>query len=320
MIVASFLKNLADLTSNQHFCIAYSGGLDSRVLLACAVKLRELNPGYSISAVHVHHGINADADKWVEHCQQVCDELRVPLTVYRVDGRKKDGLSPEAVAREARFGAFTQHLGANESLLLGQHADDQAETILLRLFRGAGPLGLGGMQAKTVLGKGELLRPFLSLSKADLLEYARANGLSWIEDESNTSYEFDRNFLRHEIMPALKQRWPQVDRAVNRSGKLCVEVAHALQALANEDLEKMQIDGKQTLDVSQLLALSSERRLGVIRVWLQRLGFAFPSFDHMHRIDREVLQARPGAKPRLKIGSYEISRAQGHLHVLALKV
>ena len=327
------LSNIISLTTSKKLIVAFSGGMDSHVLLDLVVKTKVLSPDYQVSALHVHHGISPNADEWAEHCETICKELEIPCTVLWVDGSVKDGGSPEEMAREARFEAFENFLQPHECLLMAHHEADQAETILLRLFRGTGPLGLGGIPEKAKVGQSELIRPLLHIPKDALLQYASENHLQWIEDESNTNTRFDRNFLRHEILPTLYARWPRVLRSVNRSGALCLETATAVQVLALKDLEMVlsknannskethnsknaqNTETFETLSVSKLLGLDPVRRKGVIRCWLQRLGFALPSRSHMERIDREVLNAKPGSKPRLKISEYEIKRIKDELSV-----
>ena len=315
----SILQIVQSLTPARRLWVGYSGGVDSHVLLDILAKTFQHLPEFHVGALHVHHGISEHADDWVEHCEKVCSALQVPLTVLMVDGKVREGRSPEEVAREARFQAIEQFLAEDEALVLAHHEEDQAETILLRLFRGTGPYGLGGIPEKSKVGKGELIRPFLKISKEEILSYAKEHHLAWIEDESNHNTRFDRNFLRHEIMPVIAARWPRVVRSVGRAGALCFETATAVQVMAKQDLEC--VKGKEdTLSVSALLNLDLARRRGVIRYWLQGLGFALPSRDHMERIDREVLRAKPGSKPKLKISEYEIWREKDSLKVLDLVV
>ncbi len=306
------------LTEAKKLWVGYSGGMDSHVLLDLVVRAFAKSPNYQISALHVHHGISEHADLWVQHCEQICSFLKVSLTVLWVNGNVVEGRSPEEVAREARFSAFESFLKEGECLLLAHHEADQAETILLRLFRGSGPLGLGGIPEKNVLGNSELIRPLLKVSKETILNYARDRSLQWIEDDSNTNIRFDRNFLRSEIMPLLVARWPRVVRSITRGGALCLETATAVQVLAQSDLETVKGKISDTLSVSGLLELDVVRRRAVIRYWLQHLGFALPSRDHMERIDREVLKAKAGRKPKLKISCYEISRKKDELYVMGL--
>jgi len=308
-------KYIQTLTDSKHLWVGYSGGVDSHVLLDLMVHAFAMEPDYQVGAVHVHHGLHNDADAWVKQCEQICASLQIPLKVLWVDASVKEGGSPEEAAREARFQALEEFLSEEEALLLGHHESDQAETILFRLFRGAGPKGLGGMETKVNFGKSHLIRPLLSVPKEDILSYAKQRNLKWIEDDSNQNCRFDRNFLRNEIIPQLTARWPRVLRSINRTGVLCLETATAVQALALQDLPAVKGKVEGTLSVSQLLKLESTRRRGVIRLWLQLQGFSFPSQDHMERIEREVLKAKSGAKPRLKISHYEIKRKKDELMV-----
>lgn len=307
---------------SRHFVVGYSGGVDSHVLLHLAKTASDIsgNPDIHISALHIHHGLSPKADDWAKHCEQICSEAKIPLTVLWVDAQVYEGRSPEEVAREARFQAFEQYLKPTECLLLAHHAEDQAETILLRLFRGAGPTGLSGMSERTRLGQADVLRPFLSVSKQDILEYAKHHQLSWIEDESNHHLRFDRNFLRNEIIPKLTARWPRVIRSVNRAGALCLETATAVQVLAKEDYETVLGKLENSLSVPSLLRLETARRRGVIRYWFQQQGALPPSREHMERIDAEVLGAKPDKHPKLKLGEYEIRRKQKDLLLVRLSV
>lgn len=282
----------------------------------------DIDPNYDVqvSALHIHHGLSPKADDWAKHCEHICSEVKIPLTVLWVDAAVYEGRSPEEVAREARFKAFEQYLKPTECLLLAHHAEDQAETILLRLFRGAGPTGLSGMTERSRIGAADVLRPFLSVSKQDILEYAKQHQLSWIEDESNHNPRFDRNFLRNEIVPKLTARWPRVIRSVNRAGSLCLETATAVQVLAKEDYGTVLGTLENSLSVPGLLNLDTARRRGVIRYWFLQQGSLPPSREHMERIDAEVLGAKPDKHPKLKLGEYEIRRKQKNLMLIRLSV
>ncbi len=310
------LESLKTLSERPRVWIGYSGGVDSHVLLHLMHRALYQNPDYQIHAIHIHHGLSPQADHWVKHCQAICQVLKCHLTVLHVEGRALGDQSPEEAARKARFAAFKTVLGIDDVLCLAHHASDQAETILWRLLRGSGPQGLGGMKAKTMLGKVSCIRPFLKVSKAAILEYASNHGLEWIEDQSNQDTRFDRNFLRQNIMPSLEQRWPKMVSSINRSGALCKETADAVEALAKKELSLLQdTEEAQTLAVSGLLTLDTLLRQTVIRLWLAEQGLQAPSYDHMQRIDREVLRAKRGAKPHLKIGDYTLLRINHRLIV-----
>ncbi len=313
---ALLFDTLTALSDRPRIWVAYSGGLDSHVLLHLMHRALSHNPLYQLAAIHIHHGISAQADDWVKHCKAVCAVLDCPLTVLYVEGRAVGDQSPEEAARKARFTAFKNLLGAEDCLCLAHHASDQAETILWRLLRGSGPQGLGGMMSKTLLGDLQCIRPFLEVSKAAILAYATSHDLVWIEDPSNQDTRFDRNFLRQNMMPLLEARWPQMVRSINRSAALCKETADAVEIVAKKNLSHLQDkEDDQSLSVSGLLALDTLLRQTVIRLWLAEQGLQAPSYDHMQRIDREVLGAKGGAKPHLKIGDYTLRRINHRLVV-----
>jgi tRNA(Ile)-lysidine synthase len=313
---AFLFDTLRALSNRSRVWVAYSGGLDSHVLLHLMHRALSNNPLYQLSAIHIHHGISAQADDWVKHCETVCAALDCPLTVLYVEGGVVGDQSPEEAARKARFTAFENRLGAIDCLCLAHHASDQAETILWRLLRGSGPQGLGGMAQKMHRGVLEILRPLLHVSKTSILAYAKSHHLVWIEDPSNQDTRFDRNFLRQNMMPLLEARWPQMVRSINRSAALCKETADAVEIVAKKNLSHLQDkEDNQSLSVSGLLALDTLLRQTVIRLWLAEQGLQAPSYDHMQRIDREVLGAKRGAKPSLKIGHYTLRRINHRLVV-----
>jgi len=197
----------------KRLAVGLSGGVDSVVLLHL---LRELAPrhGFRLSAVHVHHGLSPNADDWARFCRKLCRGWVVPLTVRRVSVQKK-GRGLEAAAREARRAAFAAV--AADAIVLAHHLDDQAETVLLNLLRGAGPRGAAAMQAAGRLGDKRLLRPLLQVRRREILAYARAHHLEWIEDESNRDAALARNFLRLRVGPLLEERFPRWRESLARA-------------------------------------------------------------------------------------------------------
>ncbi|CAD1793331.1 tRNA lysidine(34) synthetase TilS [Xanthomonas arboricola pv. juglandis] len=246
--------------------VAYSGGMDSSVLLhllATTSRYRQMG----VRAVHVHHGLHADADAWAAHCQRQCDALQVPLQIARVQVARDSGLGLEAAARQARHAAFAEALAPGEWLALAHHRDDQAETFLLRALRASGPDGLAAMRAQRPFAAGMLWRPLLEHARAAVLAYAQAQGLRWIEDPSNADARHDRNFLRTQLMPVLQQRWPQAAEALARSARLS---ADASDLLLQED--SAQLPGLLTtigaLDLRILRAQPAARRPRLLRAWV----------------------------------------------------
>ena len=223
------------LASQPAVLLAYSGGLDSSVLLHQLVLLRNQRPELQLRAVHIHHGLNPLADSWVAHCEQQCAQWQVPLEVVRVQIDARAG-GIEAAARTARYDAFSQLLLPDEALLTAQHLDDQSETVLLALKRGSGPAGLAAMPQQHWLGQHRHLRPLLAVSRSQLEAWAQHHQLSWIEDDSNQDPRYDRNFLRLKVLPLLNDRWPHFASAVARSAALCGEQEQLLDELLAEEL------------------------------------------------------------------------------------
>ena len=295
--------------------VAFSGGLDSTVLLHLLARLRERQALPPISAVHVHHGLQAVADAWVEHCRAQCAALNIPLVVRHV--QVATGASVERAAREARYGVFAEALAAGEVLLMAQHRDDQAETLLLRLLRGAGVRGLAAMPASRPLASGILLRPLLGVARAELEAWARAQGLSWIEDPSNDDTALARNFLRHEILPRLTQCWPAASAVLARDAEQLAEADALLGELAALDLKAARTPVRPdwlalpSLELAPLLALSEARQRNALREWLRPLTL-LPEREHWAGW-RDLRDAAVDAAPRWCLDGGVLRRAGGRL-------
>ncbi|UVL62822.1 tRNA lysidine(34) synthetase TilS [Pseudomonas sp. B21-032] len=301
------------------WCIALSGGLDSSVLLHLLASLSRQQPIPPIRAIHIHHGLQAAADAWPAHCQRLCDALGVELQIIRV--KVAPGASIEQGARDARYAAFTAALHPGEILLTGQHREDQAETLLFRLLRGAGLRGLGAMPGQRPLGQGLLLRPLLGVSRNDLQAYAKAQQLSWIEDPSNTDTQFSRNYLRHQVFPALLQRWPQAAQNLARSAEHLSEAQGLLDELAQDDLARAATPaafdwlGLDSLDLEVLRELSPARQRNALQYWLAprtRLP------DSRHWAGWEALRdAASDGRPLWQLTDGQLHRAAGRIWWLA---
>ncbi|WP_371369191.1 tRNA lysidine(34) synthetase TilS [Pseudomonas sp. QL9] len=290
--------------------VGLSGGLDSVVLLRALARLVEKEVLPPISAIHVHHGLQAVADDWPEHCQALCDELGVPLIVERV--KVEQGASLEQQARRARYAAFEKHLEEGEFLLTAQHRDDQAETLLFRLLRGAGVRGLAGIPAVRRLGRGSLLRPLLDVSRTELESYAREQGLQWVEDPSNGDTSLARNYLRQRVMPVLAERWPQASVNLARSAAHLAEAEALLGELAIQDLlaarGSTELDwlSLPSLQLEPLRSLSESRQRNALRHWLAPLT---PMPDSAHWATWQTLRDAAGdATPVWRLGGGELHR------------
>jgi tRNA(Ile)-lysidine synthase len=234
------LESLVPRTSAE-LCVAYSGGLDSTVLLHALARAITDRTNYRMRAAHVDHRLHPDSAKWLEHCERVAQSLQIELVPLVVTVASDPELSPEAAAREVRYAALRQILKPNEVLLTAHHADDQLETILLALMRGAGLRGLSAVPSVQIFGGGWLARPMLDFSRAELEEWARAEQLQWLEDPSNENTSFDRNFLRHRVLPALRERWPAAPHSATRSTAHLREAGRLLDVLAAADLETIAV-------------------------------------------------------------------------------
>ncbi|WP_232784243.1 tRNA lysidine(34) synthetase TilS [Moritella sp. Urea-trap-13] len=296
--------------------LAYSGGLDSHVLLHLLSRYKELYPQHDYLAVHVHHGLSANADTWLAHCQLTAAALGIHFVAEKVILNVGSRESLEAKARSARYQAIAKHLKGESLLLLGQHLDDQLETFLLQLKRGAGVKGLSAMAAQmpfALQANCQIVRPLLTLPQQSLVDYATDRQLSWVEDESNNDSSYDRNFLRHQVIPSLKQRWPGIANAVHRSAELCAEQQALADEIAQLDLVTCEYSFSG-LKIVELAKLSKIRRNNVIRFWLASQLLSMPSRHHLDKLWLEVVNAADDANPQLSWQAGLFRRYQGVLY------
>lgn len=313
---ARLLDALAGWRNAPAWHIAFSGGLDSTVLLHLLADLATREALPPISAVHIHHGLQAAADAWPQHCADVCRGLGIPLKVIHVQVATT-GASLERAAREARYAGFRQLLAPGDVLLTAQHQDDQAETLLFRLVRGAGVRGLAGMPPLRPLGGGYLVRPLLDTPRKTLEAYAKAHDVRWVEDPSNTDVQFSRNFLRQQILPALSARWPQASASMARAVSHLAEAQQLLDELAVQDLAQADTDnefewlGLPSLTLQPLKALSPARQRNALRHWLAPLT-RLPDTEHWAGWD-SLRDAGGDTRPVWRLVDGELQRSEGRL-------
>lgn len=292
--------------------VGFSGGADSSVLLHLLARAGWAR-ARGLRAVHVHHGLHAQADAWAGHCQQACAALGVPLRIVAVTV-VRDGQGPEAAARDVRHAAFEAELQDGELLALAQHRDDQAETFLLRALRASGPDGLAAMRPWRRFGRGWLWRPLLDVARTDLQAYAQAHGLHWIEDPSNADDMIERNFLRLRVLPMLRERWPQADTALARSAALCAQAADLLQPQDATQLARCTIDSASQLSVAKLRELDSPRRARVLRRWIDVLGLPALPARGVAAIESDLLPAASDSAARFDWSGATVRRWRESLH------
>lgn len=292
--------------------VGLSGGMDSTALLHLLAT--SLDAPLAVRALHVHHGLHREADAWAAHCQRLCDALGVALTIARVEVRRDQGDGLEASARTARYAAFAAELQPDEVLALAHHREDQAETFLLRALRASGPDGLGAMRPWRTLGRGWLWRPLLDIPRATLEQHARRSSLDWIEDAANADTTHDRNFLRHRLLPLLRERWPDPDASLARSAALCAQASGLLDAEDQAALSSAQGDTPRMLKVPALLALPGSRRARVLRRWIDSLGLPPLPAQGVAHVEADLLGTAGDGQPEFSWAGASIRRWRDALH------
>ena len=303
------------LRYDSRILVAFSGGVDSSVLLHALVSLRHHSrPDLLVRAVYVHHGLSHYADQWAEHCQTQCKLWQIDLQIVYVQvDASVTGI--EAAAREARYQAIHSLLSDDEILVTAQHQDDQCETFFLALKRGSGPAGLSAMPERMAFFDHQQVRPLLNITRAEIEHYAESNSLSWIEDDSNQDDRFDRNFLRLRVLPEISRRWPQFPQMVSRSAELCAEQEALLDELLTPVLEGM-IKPDGAINISALAQVSVLQRRALLRRWFRYHQVMMPSRSQLDKIWLDVALSKPDAEPQFQLGSNQIRRYRENLYLL----
>ncbi|MEO8779053.1 MAG: tRNA lysidine(34) synthetase TilS, partial [Rhodanobacter sp.] len=278
--------------------VAFSGGPDSTALLHALAQLSAARQR-GLRALHVDHGLHADSASWAARCQDFCDTLGVACEVLRVHVERDKGVGLEAAARDARHAALAAHLHDREWLLFGHHRDDQVETVLLKLLRGAGPEGLGGMRALRPFGGGQLWRPMLALSRTQLRDYVDTHQLDCIDDPSNADTALARNHLRHEIVPRLQRHWPQAADSILHSAMLSRAAADALRSQWLIAFDSLHDRASDSVEATGWLALLPALREPLLDHWLHARGLSAPTTAQRQQIERQC-GARAGQLPCIR--------------------
>lgn len=295
--------------------VAFSGGLDSTVLLHLLHKQQ-----YKITAVHVNHNLSPNAATWEQHCKEVCEQLNIEYHSHQVYcspdvAAQRRNLGIEADARKKRYAMLSQYVDNQTALLTAHHQDDQAETVILQLMRGAGVAGLAAMPEIRPFADGWLYRPLLSETRAALEAYADTHQLSWITDESNFDVSFERNFIRHELLPFIETRWPAAQRLLNRTAEHAKQADIILSEVAATDLDLIAISS-QTVDINKLIHLSAERQHNVIRFWLKKQAAIIPEQKQLQEIFDNIIHAKNDAMPLMQFAQWELRRYKNTLYLL----
>jgi tRNA(Ile)-lysidine synthase len=289
---------------HETLCVAYSGGPDSTAVLHALANLPEAR-ARGLRAIHVDHSLHAQSAQWAAHCRAFCATLGLPCEVHVASVDRAAGIGLEAAARHARYAIFAERLHAHERLVFGHHRDDQAETVLLKLLRGAGPEGLGGMRVERPLGRGTIWRPLLDTPRQMLRDYVIAHDLPCIHDPSNDDQQLARNHLRHSILPLLQAHWPQAAISIAHSARLCREAADTLQHDWRAAYESLRDEETNSLDARGWLALAPALRDPLLAHWLHTQGLTAPTTAQRRQIERQC-SAQHGQLPCIQWPGAEV--------------
>lgn len=309
------LGSLQAMPAPRQYWVAFSGGMDSTVLLHGLAEIRS-QLSAPLMAIHINHGLQAKALEWEMFCREVCARLNIQLTNLQLNLRPASGESLEAQARDARYAAIAARMQAQDMLLTAHHGDDQVETFLLQLLRGAGVSGLASMPSIREWEPGWLARPLLDYSREELLTWAKKEHLHWQDDPSNERLNIRRNYLRHKVIPLLKEQWPGLINTTSRSARHCAEASSLMREVGTMDLSLVWDKGRPwQLLISGLAVLSPQRQKNLLRYWIRRQGLPVPSHRIVERILAEVVTAQQAGSPMLSWNSGEIRRYRGRLYL-----
>lgn len=302
---------IAQLETYRKLIVGFSGGLDSTVLLHVLASVKSLKD--KLLAVHINHSISPNAKIWQNQAEEVSKKLKVDFLAKTVEFNRQSNI--EANAREVRYEFLSSLTLESDCLVLGHHKDDQVETVLLQLFRGAGIDGLAAMPELRSSASKNIARPLLSFSRFELEEYAKEKNIKWINDESNQDIHYSRNFLRHTIIPLIEEKWPGVNESIFRSASHCQQAIENLEALALMDCPELQ-KNESHLNTANLRGLNFSRISNVIRQWLKGKVVNMPSTTTLARIINEVIYARRDANPLVAWEGGTIRRYKELLYLL----
>ena len=314
LVDKAFVSLPASSKKIKSMTIALSGGIDSVVLLHLLHQLQKTQ-NFTLIASHVHHGLSKNADKWVKFCEKLCTKLSVPLDVHYIKLPQKKSLGIEGEARRLRYEKLLK--SKTDLVVLAHHEDDQAETFLLQLIRGAGVKGLSSMAHFD--DSRRLWRPLLNTSRTDIESYAKKHQLKWIEDESNQNIDFDRNFIRSKVLPILKNRFNHIIKVISRSSSHLAEAQNLLDDLAKIDIKSYLKSNnyKHKLQVKSLDKLSNARAKNILRYWLEINDQLMPSKDLLDELLRQVLMAKKDATIKIQLSKdFEIRRYKDEVYIV----
>jgi len=304
----AFRKQVSVLSEYRRWVIGFSGGVDSAVLLHLCATVPDHPP---ITLIHVNHKLQSVADQWQCFSEKIAKTYKVGFHSQAVELAS----AAEAVARDARYHVFEGYLEADDCLLLGHHADDQMETMLFRLCRGTGPDGLAGIPKSRAVGTAQLFRPLLDFTRRDIEEYASEKQLEWVEDPSNAESHYDRNYIRHNVIPSLEQRWSGCQSLWQQAAELQAVQNQLLDEIAQENLESV-LETFGGLSCEGLSSFSHNRQRNLLRYWLYRSAGERLNSAALDVIQQQVVGAGQDRQPEYRLGSCSIRRYRNCLFLV----
>ena len=320
--VSRAAARFAAKVAGKRVLLGYSGGVDSHVLLYELTRVASMHR-LTVIALHGNHQILPNSNLWEQHSREVCNKIGVEFQSHRLSVDFDRAGGRENALREARYAWFKSVMNSGDVLVTAHHLDDQVETVLFRLFRGSGARGLAGISPVRSWGNGELYRPFIDLSRSDILEFAKSHHLEWVEDESNRDESFDRNFLRERLIPILRSRWPGSSAAVARASRHLAATEALLEQIGREDLERWHLTADECqftnfgkMRISDLLAVSPERAANLLRCWGRKAVHEAPGSSQLFELLRQLERLNGAMKARLVWKSVEFRRYRDCLYLL----
>lgn len=309
------IQDIIKQYKDKLFLIAYSGGMDSTVLLYQLLQIKQTNPQINIRAIHINHNLHCHSKKWQKHCLKICQRYNIPLIIEEIDADITKNI--EETLRIKRYNLIHKNLFEKEILLTGHHLNDQCETFFLSLKRGSGPTGLSAMSVEKIFGKTKIVRPFLTKTKKELKTWAKSNKLKWIEDFTNFNTNYDRNFIRHKIFPILEKKWPFFLKNCFRTTQICNEETKLKNILLKEKMKKF-LQYNECLNVENFIHLKEELCKALIRYWISLKNIKAPSYKTIQIIYNEIIYHQKNTNIKVIIGKNEIRRYKNSLYFIKI--
>jgi tRNA(Ile)-lysidine synthase len=311
----SLLSLLNQFPSSSKFWIAYSGGMDSSVLLHL-FHTNEIKINQEVEVLYVNHGLQQEADDWGKFSKKQCQQYDLPFTQLQINDNCPKGESIEAWARDKRYELIEEIMNENDVLFTGHHKDDQVETFFLQALRGAGPRGLASMPIIKEKNNTFHVRPLLSYSREDLTHYATEHNLKWQDDKSNVDNRYDRNYFRHNVAPIIEERWPAYRDTVSRLIEYQKEYKHLLNDVASDDI-KSTLQVNKSLNLEMIKTLSVARQKNLVFVWLRQLSLQSPGSKNIEKIITDVINSSTDKSPCVNWANVEVRRYKNSLYAMS---